>query len=255
MSQVEPDNQYPEDGTNDQMAFIVGYSTTGKSASLRNIRNQQRWLYLNTEAGKRLPFKNKFQGFRIEDPYQVIEAFDATISGDAGEVDGIIIDSVTFLMDMYETMYVLNSANTMKAWGDFAQFFKIIMQQKVTAVNRPVLMTAHVLDVLDEKAMEVKTSVPVKGSLKNNGLEAYFSTVVAAKKIAIKELEKYGSKLLTITDEEKELGYKHVFQTRPTKSTVGERIRSPMGMFDKAETYIDNDAQLLLDHLTDFYKH
>jgi hypothetical protein len=97
--------------------------------------------------------------------------------------------------------------------------------------------------------------VPIKGSLKNNGVEAYFSTVVAAKKIQIKDLEPYSSSILNITDEERELGYKHVFQTRPTKSTVGERLRSPMGMFTKAQTFMDNDAQLLLDHLHDFYKH
>jgi hypothetical protein len=36
---------------------------------------------------------------------------------------------------------------------------------------------------------------------------------------------------------------------------VGERIRSPMGMFPKEQTYIDNDAQVLLDHLTEFYGH
>ena len=78
--------------------------------------------------------------------------------------------------------------------------------------------------------------------------------MVATKKIAIKELEKFGSKLLKITDEEKELGYKHVFQTRITKATTGERLRSPMGMFEKSETYTDNDAQLLIDHLADFYK-
>ena len=77
--------------------------------------------------------------------------------------------------------------------------------------------------------------------------------MVAAKKIAIKELEKYNSNLLTITDEDRELGYKHVFQTRITKATIGERIRSPMGMFDKSQTYMDNDAQLLLDHLHRFY--
>jgi hypothetical protein len=252
MSDIEEDTTVQP---NDQMALIVGFSSTGKSASLRNIRNQERWAYANTEAGKRLPFKNKFMngGFRIEDPYQVHEMFDAFTNDD--NVDGAIIDSITFLMDMYETMYVLNAANTMKAWGDFAQFFKILMQQKVTTFAKPVLMTAHVLDVLDEKAMEMKTSVPIKGSLKNNGVEAYFSTVVAAKKIQIKDLEPYSSSILNITDEERELGYKHVFQTRPTKSTVGERLRSPMGMFTKAQTFMDNDAQLLLDHLHDFYKH
>lgn len=242
-------NDIPD--TNDQLVLIVGYSATGKSASLRNIRDQHKWLYLNCEAGKRLPFKNKFQSHRIEDPYQVHEAFDYGASNP--EVGGIITDSLTFLMDMYETQYVLPSSNTMKAWGDFGQFFKILMQQKVTAFAKPTIFTAHVGDVLDEKAMEMKTSVPIKGSLKNNGVEAYFSTVVAAKKISIKDLAGYKSNLLNITDEEQELGYKHVFQTRPTKTTTGERIRSPMGMFTKEQTFIDNCAQTLLDHLSDFY--
>ena len=100
----------------------------------------------------------------------------------------------------------------------------------------------------------MKTSVPIKGSLKNNGIESYFSTVVAAKKMSIKDLSPYSSSILNITEDEKDLGYKHVFQTRPTKNTTGERIRSPMGLFTKDQTFMDNDAQLLLDHLTDFYK-
>ena len=239
------------DEPNDQLILVSGFSGVGKSASLRSIKNQERWLYLNTEAGKRLPFKNNFAAHRITDPYQVHEAFDYAMG--QVTVDGIIVDSLTFLMDMYESLYVLPSTNTMKAWGDFAQFFKELMQQKVTSFGKPTIFTAHVLDVLDEASMSIKTSVPVKGSLKNNGLEAYFSTVVSCKKVALKELEKYGNNLLNITDDEKELGYKHVFQTRPTKATIGERIRSPMGLFDKSQTYIDNDCQLLLDHLHKFY--
>ena len=82
-----------------------------------------------------------------------------------------------------------------------------------------------------------------------------FSTVVAAKKVAVKDLAPFASNLLNITDEEKELGFKHVFQTRITKNTVGERIRSPMGLFTKEQTYMDNDVQILLDHLSAFYKH
>ena len=240
-----------EVGTNDQLVLIVGYSATGKSAALRNIRDQEKWMYLNCEAGKRLPFRNNFDAYRIEDPYQVHEAFDYGTNNP--DVKGIITDSVTFLMDMYETNYVLPSSNTMKAWGDYGQFFKILMQQKVTAFNKPTIFTAHLKDVLDEKNMEMKTFVPVKGALQNNGIEAYFSTVVAAKKVPIKELEKYQNDLLHISDEERELGFKHVFQTKITKGTTGERIRSPMGMFAKEQTYIDNDAQLLLDHLDEFY--
>lgn len=239
--------------TNDQLVLVSGLSGTGKSASLRNIRNQDRWLYLNTEAGKRLPFRNNFRHARIVDPYQVVEGFDFAIANPS-EVDGIIVDSATFMMDMFESMYVLTAANTMQAWSNYAQFFKYLMQDRVILFGKPVIIMAHVKDELDEKNMEIKTSVPVKGSLKNNGIEAYFSTVVSTKKMTIKDLEKYGSKLLTYTDEEKAVGFKHVFQTRITSKTTGERIRSPMGLFEQSETFIDNDCQLLLDHLDAYYK-
>lgn len=236
---------------NEQLVLVVGYSATGKSASLRNIKNQENWWYLNTEAGKRLPFRNKFKSFSIEDPYQVHEGFQAAIEDPS--VRGIAVDSLTFLMDMFETQYVLNSSNTMKAWGDYGQFFRVLMQQLVVKFHRPTIFTAHVKDDLDEKNMEMKTSVPIKGALKGNGVEAYFSTVVAAKKVTIKDLAKYNNPLLKITEEEEELGYKHVFQTRPTKGTTGERIRSPMGMFTKEQTYIDNDVDMLLRHLNEYY--
>jgi hypothetical protein len=238
---------------NPDLVLIAGHSGTGKSASLRNIPNQNRWLYLNCEAGKQLPFKNNFDAYRISDPHQVLEAFDYAMGAGASAVDGIIIDSLTFLLDMYESQYVLTATNTMQAWGNFAQFFKTLMQQKVVLFGKPVIFIAHVREELDEKSMEMRTAVPVKGSLKNNGIEAYFSTVVASKKVTLKELEKQGSSLLNITDDDKELGYKHVFQTRITKNTIGERIRSPMGLFSSAETFMDNDAALLLFHLKNFY--
>jgi hypothetical protein len=237
---------------NDQMVLLGGMSGAGKSASLRNIRNQERWMYLNTEAGKRLPFKNKFQTFRIDDPYQVWEGVDHA-NTNVEEYDGIIIDSITFLMDMFETQYVRNAANTQKAWGDFSHFFKDLMQNKLVKFGKPVIIIAHVREDLDEKAMEMKTAVPIKGSLKNNGVEAYFSTVVEAVKLSLKDLEPYTNDMLTITEDEQELNFKHVFQTRLTSKSVGKRIRSPMGMFSKAETYIDNDVQILLDHLHKFY--
>lgn len=250
-------NELIPENTNDQLLLVVGYSSTGKSASLRNIRDQEQWLYLNTESGKRLPFKNKFSSHVITDPYQVIDAFKASYESPEETIGfkpkGIIVDSLTFLMDMYESRYVINAANTMTAWGAYQQFFKELMQLHVPLCGIPVIFTAHVKDELDEKAMEMKTSVPIKGSLKNNGIEAYFSTIVACKRVLLKEMEKMTNGMLEITEDEKELGFKHVFQTRLTAKTTGERIRAPMGMFSRQETYIDNDCQKLLDHLTSFY--
>ena len=237
---------------NDQLVAVVGYSGMGKSASLRNIRDQEKWYYFNCEAGKRLPFKNNFNRVVITDPYEVLNYFDELIAN-RDQVAGAIIDSGTFLMEMFETQYVLRSADTMKGWSNYAQFWKELLQVKLVQFGKPVIIIAHVLEVLDEKDMAWKRSVPIKGALKNQGVEAYFSTVVEATKIPIKDLKDYDPELLHISEDEQDLGFKYVFQTRLTAQTVGTRIRSPMGMFSKRQLYMDNDAQLLLDHLHKFY--
>ena len=240
---------------NDHLLLISGESATGKSASLANLRNQKGVLYLNCEAGKKLPFKNDFDTKVITDPYQIFEAFDYTLPGKPGHAlyHTIVIDTLTFLMDMYESLYVLGSSNTMAGWSQYQQFFKELMQDKVAKSDKNVIILAHTRSDLDEKEMDFKTSVPIKGALKNNGIEAYFSTVVSTKKVSLKELENFKSDLLHITENDELLEYKHVFQTRLTKKTKNERIRSPMSMFKVNETYMDNDAQMLLDHLHKFY--
>lgn len=237
---------------NEQLVLVVGESATGKSASLINLPNQERVMYLNCEAGKRLPFRNKFQSFKIIDPYQVYEALDH--AKDSPDVDVVAIDTLTFLMDMYESQYVLNANDTQKAWGNFAQFFKVMMQEKIASLGKAAIILAHTKRELDEKSMSWSVQVPIKGSIgKGNGAESYFSTIVATKKVSLKDLEPYKSDLLHITEDDKLLGYKHVFQTMLTKDTIGERIRSPMGMFSRNETFMDNDAALLLQRLKDYY--
>lgn len=240
-------------GQNDQLVLIAGESASGKSASLMNLKGEERVLYLNCESGKRLPFKNKFTTKVVTDPMQILEAFDYLKNEGASKFDTVVIDTITFLMDMFESQYVLGSANTMQAWGDYQQFFKKIMQELVPSISQSVIILAHTRADLDEKAMEMKTSVPIKGALKNNGVESYFSTVVATKKVPLTVLEEYENELLHITPQDELLGYKHVFQTQLTKKTIGERIRSPMGMFTQPQTYMDNDAQMLIDHLHDYY--
>lgn len=243
------------DPINEQLVMISGESGTGKSASLMNIRNQERWLYLNCEAGKRLPFRNKFQSHVITDPYQIDEAFQETAEGGSmhADVDGIIIDTATFLMDMFESLYIRNSANSQAAWGDYADFWRTLMQQHVASSDKAVIILAHTRLEYDEKSLSNRVAVPIKGSLKNNGLEAYFSTVVSTKKIELKDLEGQDKTLLNITPQEEALGFKHVFQVQLTRATTGDRIRSPLGMFGPDQVYIDNDAQKLLDFMGEYY--
>ena len=127
------------------------------------------------------------------------------------------------------------------------------MQQHVSASSKNVFMTAHTLSVLDEQEMVMKTKVPIKGALKNNGIESYFGTVISTKKKTIKDLEPYKSEYLNISDEDELVGYKHVFQTKITKETTGESIRSPLGLFSVKETYIDNDINHVIKKLHEFF--
>lgn len=237
--------------TNDHLVLLCGKSATGKSASLMGLQDPEGVLYLNCESGKRLPFKAKFIQKTITDPLQIYEGFDYAETND--KIHTIVVDSLTYLLDMYESLYVLNSANTMKAWGDFSQYYKMLMQQYVARSTKRIIFTAHTSDTLNESEMLMETKVPVKGSLKNNGIESYFTVVLASKKVALKQLKEYGSDLLNITPEEEALGFKYVYQTKITKETVNERLRGPLGLFDTKETFIDNNMQQVLDRLKDYY--
>jgi hypothetical protein len=237
--------------TNDHLVLLCGKSATGKSASLMGLQNPEGVLYLNCEAGKKLPFRAKFIQKTVTDPLQINEAFDWAES--QPQIHTIVVDSLTYLLDMYESVYVLNAANGMQAWGQFAQFFKNLMQQFVARSTKQIIFTAHTSDTLNESEMVMETKVPVKGSLKNNGIESYFTVVISSKKVPLKTLKDYGSALLKITPEEEALGFKYVFQTKITKESVNERLRGPLGLFDTKETYIDNNIQLVLNRLKEYY--
>lgn len=207
---------------------------------------------------KKLPFPAKFMkgkdgkaGLVITDPLQIMEAFEAAES--MPHIHTIVIDTLTYLLDMYESLYVLNSTNTMKAWGDFAQYFKNLMQQYVAKSSKNVVFLAHTSETMNDSEMVLETKVPVKGSLKNNGIESFFSVVIGAKRVSLKTIKDYKNDLLVITPQEEALGFKYVYQTQVTKETVHERLRGPMGLFSHQETFIDNNLQLVLDRLHQYY--
>lgn len=236
---------------NDHLVLAGGPSGNGKSASLMGLENPEGVLYLNCEAGKKLPFRAKFIQKTVTDPLQILEAFDW--AEEQPQIHTIAIDTLTYLLEMYESLYIYGATDGQKAWGDFAQYFKNLMQQKVSASTKNVVFLAHTANTLNKAEMVMENKVPVKGATKNNGVESYFSTVLGVKKLTLKDLEPYKSALLTITPEEEALGFKYVFQTKLTKDTVNERIRSPIGMWDTKETFIDNNMQLVLNRLQEYY--
>jgi hypothetical protein len=237
---------------NHSLILIEGKSATGKSAALRNLVDPPGVMMLNCEAGKELPFKANFGGGTIVNTDKVYAAFVAAEKDP--KVHTIIIDSITFLMDMYETTRVIPSPDGRKAWGAYAQYFKKLMMKYVAESSKNVIIIGHTSDIYNDKEMVTETRVKVKGSLMTLGIEAFFCNVIAAKRMPVKSLEDYTNPLLVITPEEEILGFKYVFQTQLTKDTINESIRGPMGLWNRDYTFIDNDIQKVLDHLHAYYK-
>jgi len=248
---------------NDNLVLVCGKSASGKSASLQNIKNPEGVLYLNCENNKKLPFKSKFIQYTVTDPEHVpliITTVEnegsVTIAGteyDTANIHTIVIDSLTYLMDMYESTKVLTSADTMRAWGAYGQFLKNLMAQDVAKSTRNIIFLAHTSDVYNESEMVNETLVKVKGALMNQGVESFFSTVISCKKMPLAKLKLADSKLYNVNEDEEMLGFKYVYQTRLTKETVSERMRSPVGMWSINETFIDNNIEHILKRLHEYY--
>lgn len=238
---------------NDHLILISGKSSTGKSASLMNIQNPEGVIYLNCENGKKLPFKSKYKELNVTDPMMVYQAF--VEAENMPDVHTVIVDTLTYLMDLFESTKVLTSANTQQAWGQYAQFMKQLMSQYVAKSTKNVIFLAHTADIVNEKEMITESMVKVKGSLMNTGIESFFTNVISTKKIPISRItpEQLANPLLTISPEDEANGFVYVFQTRLTKETVNERIRSPMGMWKPDETYINNDVQAVINRLHEYY--
>jgi len=236
---------------NDHLVLVSGKASTGKSASLMFIQEPKGVMYLNCENGKKLPFKSQFTEYTIVDPLQIIEAVET--AENMPEIHTIVIDSLTYMMSMYQTVYIDGSSNGLKAWGEYAAFFKKLMNQYIAKSTKNIVFTAHTSDVMNESEMAQETLVKVSGSLMNFGIESFFSTVISTKKVNLKQLKDYKNDLLTITPEEEALGFKYVYQTRLTKETVNERIRGPLSMWSTQETYIDNNLQNVFNRLKEYY--
>lgn len=243
---------------NKYLICIYGEPASGKTTSLQGIKNQDKWLYICCEAGKEIPFKHNFKTMSLTDPVSLLNVFDAVTANK--EIEGVIIDTLDFCLNMYEDLYISKStSSTFTAWNNYGIFFRELMQDKVVKFGRPVIILAHNSSVYED-GKGYRSCISAKGNLKGN-VEAYFNTIIAAKQVSLDELQEYIGKtpLLTINDYDEATGVKYVFQVINSKLTRGDRIRSPMGLFklnkkeNINETFIDNNIQIVIDRISEYY--
>ena len=237
---------------NKNIVLVMGPPNTGKSSSLRNLP-QSSMAYLNCDL-KETPFRNRFAAnIEVADANDAL-AYIADIEAEPA-ISGGVLDTLTFLMQMYERQYVAPLAGTKRgqsAWGDYGNFYRSFVHA-IKSGTKDYAILAHEHTEYNEEKLRNETAVPVKGAVGRVGVEADFTTILSCKQMLIKTLEKYPNALLNITDEEREDGVKYVFQTRISKDSAGEKMRSAMGLWNRDELYIDNDLQLVFNRLKEFY--
>ena len=235
---------------NKNIVLIMGKPNTGKSTSLMNLHNQDKMVYLNTDL-KELPFKSRFlKNVEVSDALDVLAYINEIEQ--SPQVEGAVLDTITFLMSMYERQYVNGATNTQKAWGDYGIFYKEFIHA-IKAGTKDYAVLAHEDTFLNEQSMQMESRVPVKGSVGKIGVEADFTTILSTKQMPIKKLEGHENELLHITDAEREDGFKYVFCTRVTKESIGEKMRSAIGLWERKELYIDNDLNQVFNRLKQYY--
>lgn len=237
---------------NKNTVLVLGKPNTGKTSSLRNLP-QDKMVYLNADL-KETPFRNRFMSsVDISDANDVLGYINEIELEPA--ITGAVLDTLTFLMQMYERQYVVPLAGTkagQSAWGDYGNFYRAFIHA-IKSGSKDYAIFAHEDESLNEQSQMMESRVPIKGAVGKVGVEADFTTILRTMQIPVKKLEGIENDLLKITDAEKEDGVKYVFCTRVTKETAGGKMRSAMGLWNRNELYIDNDMDLVFKRLRAFY--
>jgi hypothetical protein len=234
---------------NKNIVLIMGRPNTGKSSSLRNLPMES-MVYLNTDL-KEIPFQSRFAAeAEISNATDILEFIQEIETNP--DITGAVLDTVTFLMMMYERQNVATAKDTQKAWGNYGNFYRDFIHA-IKSGTKDYVILAHEDTVYNEATLTNETKVPIKGAVGKVGVEADFTTILGTKQMPVTKLKKHENPLLNITDEEEEDGVKYVFTTRVTKDHPGEKMRAPIGFWNREELYIDNDVNLVFDRLKSYY--
>ena len=206
---------------NKKMLLLVGGTGTGKTTSLRNL-NKDRTAYIDFDRKAIKAFKD-MDKFR---EWVKIDFVDHLIPGLTGleadsDCDTIVIDTLSFALDMFVAQHIDTAADTRAAWGDYKRFYKDMINHVKTSKKSFIFMT-HPKTVYNEQEMESKTYAYAQGSIAGK-MEGDFAVVIYTRKYLNQDgLPSFG------------------FSVNLTKETLHTSVKTPFGMFGEP-TLDDND--------------
>jgi len=236
--------------SNKKVVAIIGRPSSGKSYSLKYLHNPKTVVYFNCDI-KDLPFKAKFAAnMEITDPEDLLDYLDDCEGNE--DVKTIVIDTITYLMRTYKTLYIDEATDTRSAWGNYGKYYnKLLLRLKSSSKN--VIVLAHVDEETDEDNGNTISKMVLQGAAGKSSEGDYTTIVECKSKTLNKKLTKYKNPLLKFTDWEKEDGIKYVFVTRKTKNEPNTLARSAGDLWEREMLYIDNSIQHLIDRLEEYY--
>lgn len=195
--------------------LILGYSGSGKSASMRNFKEDE--LSLVNVNGKALPFKGKFKSTLRSDNYSEIEKF---IKAQNNKI--VVIDDSQYLM-----------AN------EFMRRAKETSYQKFTDIGRNFWTLVKSVEALPEDVF-VYFMNHIESD-ENGRQKAKTIGKLLDEKITVEGMFTVVLKTVTVDG-------KYLFATQTDGS---DTVKTPMGLFDKK--YIENDLKLVDETLRGYY--
>ena len=211
---------------NKKMILVIGSTGTGKTTSLRNLdKSKSVYIDFDRKAIKAFRDMDKFREWvKIDYVDHLLPGLRALESDP--DCDTIIIDTLSFALDMFVAQKVDTAADTRAAWGDYKRFYKELIHIAKSSEKSYIFLT-HEKSVYNEAAMEVKTVAYAQGSI-SGMIEADFALVAYTHKYVDEDgMPAYG------------------FLVNPTKDTLALSAKSPMEMFDEP-LIKDNDINILI---------
>jgi len=206
---------------NKKIILLIGESGSGKTSSLRNMPLDET-VYIDIDRKSIKSFKDmdKFnQWVKLDYVDHLLPGLEAIEKDDTCKY--VVIDTLSFLMDLFVTQRVDTAADTRAEWGNYKKFYKEIINFAKTS-KKSFIFLAHPKTVYNEQEMESKTYAYAQGSIASK-IEADFAVVAYTRKYLNEDgLPSFG------------------FSVGLTKETLHTSVKSPMSMFSEP-TLDDND--------------